>query len=105
MPTTEKFDRGALLLIETEFLQRTAHVTSPAFFDPTSPGFAVYDPSSTVVTSTSPLSASNASSAGLYHAVIQTSTGWPVGKYTVVVTAYDGSNSDMTVEPRIFELE
>jgi len=100
-----KFDRGQAILLEFEYKKRTPHVSSPAYFNPSSVRVSVFDPTSTVVVSTAVVSLSNANSAGLWHYILQSSTSWTVGHYTAKVTAMDGTVNDITVEDRVFEVE
>lgn len=103
---TDVFDRGSSLLFEIDFKKRSPHA-SLEYTNTTSATISVYNPSSSVVVSMQVCSATNANSTGLYHAIIQTSTGWVKGYYETKIMAYDstGTYSDIDVEPRIFELE
>lgn len=97
-------DRGGAVLLEVDFRKRSPHA-SIEYYDPTSAEVTVTDPSSTVVVTSQVMSATNASSAGLWHAIIQTSTDWVIGLYETKVIAFDGVIRDYNVEPRVFELE
>ena len=98
------FDRGGAIQVEVEFRKRAPHA-SLEFYNPSSATLTVTDPSSTVVIASQVVSATNASSAGLFNAIIQTSTSWEVGMYETQIIAYDGVILDYDVNPRIFELE
>jgi len=97
-------DRGGAVLVEVEFRKRSPHA-SLEFYDPTSATVTVTNPTSTIVITSQVMSATNASSTGLFHAIIQTSTSWTLGMYETKVIAFDGTVQDYGVEPRIFELE
>ena len=97
-------DRGGAVLIEYEFRKRSPHA-SLEYYDPSSATVTVTDPTSTEVVASQVMSATNASSAGLFHVIVQTSTSWEKGKYETKAIAFDGTVIDYSVEPRVFELE
>ena len=95
------FDKGSSVLIEVEFKKQTPFGTS-SYFDPTSSSITITDPDGTDVVSAAALTSSGV---GQYYYICQTLVTWASGGYKVEVTASDGVNSDVTVDPQGFILE
>ena len=104
MDRPRPIDRGGSILFEVEFRKRAPH-GSLDYYNPSSATLTVTDPNSSAVVTTQVLSATNASSAGLFHAVVQTSNSWALGMYETEVIAFDGAIRDYDINPRVFELE
>jgi len=98
------YNRGQLITLELEIKKGITHVSSSQHFDPTSATILVYDPSSTLKT-TAVLSKTTASSSGLYHHILVTSTNWIKGLYDAKIMCYDTlSYLDTEIFSKVFEL-
>lgn len=96
-----KVDRGSAVLIEVEF--KTAVAFGPdEYFDPTTPTVTIKDSINTAKVTTAALTKV---SIGRYKYICQTASDWKIGLYSTTVNAISGTYSDITIEPRGFELK
>lgn len=96
-----KWDRGSAILIEVEF-KRQAPFGSLTLFDPSgTPTITVTDEAGTVVVTAQDLVNS---AVGQWYYNVQSTESWIEGNYRIKIDSTDSTNSDVTIEPRGFEL-
>lgn len=96
------FDKGSSVLIEVEF-KRNLPFGGSEYYDPPTPLITVQDSNGNDVLG-QVNQALTQSTIGKYYYVAQTAVSWASGFYQVKVTAGDGTHTDITTQPRSFEV-
>ena len=98
------YTAGEIVALEMAVNQVIFNTGSYQPYSPASATLTVYDPSSSVKI-TAVWSLTNASSAGLYHYILQTGSSWQKGLYAVRTSMYAGSVLDVSQFDHVFEVK
>ena len=98
---TKNFKIGSPITVEVQFYRREPYGT-PTLFDPTTATISVYKSGQSKDVTDEDLIKSET---GKYYYVIQTTTSWATGNYSIWVQASDGTYDDDEVLLNAFTLE